>query len=196
MICGSQVSIIYYGCVKMLSLFLELIEEETDKELFTNLFLQYEKQMWFIANKVLNDVHLSEDATQEAFKRIAINIKTLRNLNQDARRKYLLIAAKNAAVDIIKKEQKLKTVDIDTLYDLQDNEASDEIASLGDDTLIIKVIKMLPQKYSDVMYLHFVLNLSEKEIARQLDMKTNTVSQQIKRGRKMFVELYEREKNK
>ena len=108
----------------MLSLFLELIEEESDKELFTNLFLQYEKQMWFVANRVLNDTHLSEDATQEAFKRVAINIKTLHNLNQDATRKYLLISAKNAALDIVKKERKIKTVNIEDFYDLQDDKTS------------------------------------------------------------------------
>ncbi len=180
----------------MLSLFLELIEEESDKELFTNLFLQYEKQMWFVANKILNDTHLSEDATQEAFKRVAINIKTLRNLNQDATRKYLLISAKNAALDIVKKERKIKTVNIEDFYDLQDEKASEEIACLGDDALAVQVIKQLPTKYSDVMYLHFVLNVPENEIARQLDRKINTVRQQVRRGRKMFIELYEREKNK
>lgn len=180
----------------MISVFLAFIDDESDQELFINLYSQYEKQMWLVARRILNDEFLAEDATHNAFCRIANNITTLRKLSEGAKRKYVLTAAKNAALDMIKKEQKATTVNLDSFYNLQDEKASNEIKNFGNENYIIQLLNQLPQKYLDVMYMHFVLEMTEKEIAQILDRKINAVRQQVLRGRKMFAELYEKEMNR
>lgn len=180
----------------MLSFYLSLIKEESDQTIFADLYNKYEKQMWFVANKILSNGPSAEDAVHNAFLRIIHNIKTLRTLNEEAKRKYVLTASKNAALDMIRKESKFNTVNIDVLYDLKDDKASDELENLGNETMVILTLKKLPDKYRDVMYLHFVLDMTEKEIAVFLNRKINTVRQQIARGRKMFIELYDEEMSK
>lgn len=177
----------------MLSILLDLIDEQCDKDLFEELYYKYQKQMWFVANEILNDKQRAEDATQNAFIRLAKHIKIFRTLDENATRKYFLTTAKNTAKDIAKKEQKLKTVNMDYLYDLYDGKSTDEIENLENGDLIIKTLSKLPQKYNDVMYMHFLSGVSETEISQALDIKINTVRQQIRRGRKMFKELYEKE---
>lgn len=179
----------------MLSLFLALIDEESDKELFTRVYEQYQKQMYSVAYKILKDEQLSEDATHDVFIRIAINIKILRKVRVEAVRSYLLISARNAALDILKKRNKINTVNIDNFFSLQDVKASDAFDNLGEDKIIVSVLAQLPTTYTDVMYLRLVADLSDKEIAQYLNRNINTVRQQFKRGKKIFAELYEKEQN-
>ncbi|MBR4020017.1 MAG: sigma-70 family RNA polymerase sigma factor, partial [Firmicutes bacterium] len=57
----------------MLSLYLTLIDTDEDKIRFAKLYEQYRHLMFYIAKEILQDEHLSEDAVQEAFLRIAKN---------------------------------------------------------------------------------------------------------------------------
>lgn len=180
----------------MLTIILASIEAPSDKELFENIYNQYEKQMFYVANGVLRDEYLAEDACQIAFTRIAAHMDKLRNLDEKQTKSYLLISAKNAALDIVRKREKIKTIDINSLFNLQDINAIQEMESIGNENYIIQILKMLPETYTDVMYLRFVVGMSEKEIAHLLSRKINTVRQQVSRGRKMFIDLYEKEKNK
>ena len=180
----------------MLSILLDLIDEQCDKELFEELYYRYQKQMWYVANEILKDKHRAEDATQNAFIRLAKHIKIFRTLDENSTRKYFLTTAKNAARDIAKKEQKLKTVNMDYLYNLYDGKSTNEIENLENDILLVTTLNKLPPKYNDVMHMHFVLGVGEKEIAQALNIKVNTVRQQIHRGRKMFKELYDKEASK
>lgn len=177
----------------MLSLFLALIDDLSDQELFINILDRYEKQMWYVANKVLNDTYYAEDAVQNSLLRISINIRTLRNLNDNQTRNYVLTAAKNAALDIIKKNNKLETVPIDLSLNLKNEIGSSEIDSYSNENYVIYILNKLPQKYRDVMYMHFVLGMSEQEVAKSLGITINNVRQQIYRGRKKFAELYKEE---
>ncbi len=179
----------------MLSIILASIEAPSDKELFEKIYNKYEKQMFYIANEVLKDEYLAEDACQIAFTRIAIHINKLHKLDENQTKSYLLISAKNAALDILRKREKFKTTDINTLFNLQDINATREIESVDNVNYIVQILKKLPQKYTDVMYLHFVIGMSEREVAQVLNRKINTVRQQISRGRKIFINLYEMEKD-
>ena len=177
----------------MLALFLALIDDPSDKELFEKIYTKYEKQMFYVANELLNDTYLSEDACQIAFTRIATNIKKLREMDEQKIKYYLLISAKNAALDILKKREKENGVDIDAFYNLYDQKAQQEIEHVDNENYLVEILNKLPDTYTDVMYLHFVMGMSENEVAQVLNRKINTVRQQVSRGRKKFIELYEKE---
>ncbi len=178
----------------MLSYLLALIDEETDKEFFVSLYEKYKKQMWFEANKVLKDSQMAEDAVHNAFISVAKNIKTVRAVEMKAIRAYLLRSAKNAAIDLIKKVS--KEVSVENVYNPQDSAFNDEIISFAEKAFINQLLEELPPKYRDVIYYHFVLGISEKEISKILDIKVNTVRQQVLRGRRMFMENYSKEMEK
>lgn len=180
----------------MLSIFLDLIDEQCDKDLFEELYNNYEKPMWYLAFLILNDYHRAEDATQDTFLKIAIHIKTLRNKPPQKVRNYLLTAVRNRAYDILKKEQKSKYASADFLDNMRDERTSNEIENLETDSLTIKILKQLSPKYTDVMFMYLVLGMKNKDIGKVLNRSTGTVTTQIFRGRKMFAELYEKEMNK
>lgn len=88
---------------------------------------------------------------------------------------------------IARKNKSDNTIDIERLFSIRDTEADDEINRIETLDLAVSVINRLPELYREVMYLRFILELSDKEIALQLGKNQNTVSQQISRGRKKNV---------
>ncbi len=175
----------------MLFFLLALIDEESDKVFFTGLYSKYQKQMWLKAYEVLKDNGYAEDAVQTAFCGIAKNIKTVRSLNEPCIRHYLLISARNAAIDIVKKSS--NEISIGTFCGRFDSSGLIDLEQAEERDCIFHVLSQMPQIYRDVLYLLLVSNLSEKEISNVLNLKINTVRQQVSRGKKLFATLYEKE---
>ena len=61
----------------MLMIYASAIDDAAELRKFEKIFYAYRDQMFFVANKILNDEHEAEDAVQNAFMGIAQNIKSL-----------------------------------------------------------------------------------------------------------------------
>lgn len=179
----------------MLTLFLDLIDDPNDQEFFKNLYEQYETGLFKYAYYFLKDYHRSEDVLQDVFLKVARNIKSIRDKEEKDIRNYLYISVKHRIYDIFRKEQQLQVATVDFLENMRDEYASREIDNIATKELAVKVLNSLDDKYSDALYLHFVVGFKEKEIADGLNIKINTVRQHIARGRKKFAETYEKELN-
>lgn len=179
----------------MLVLFLDLIDDPDDQQLFINIYEEYETALFKYAYSLLKDYHRSEDVLQDVFLKVARNIKVLHGQENKKIKNYLYIAIRRKVIDIIKKEEKLQVATVDFLNNMKDERTSKEIDNLATKDIVIKVLNQMPYKYKDVLYLHLVVGFEEKEIADSLDIKINTIRQQIRRGRIMFAEIYERELN-
>lgn len=173
----------------MIAMYLALIDDEKDKIKFREIYEEYSKQMWYVANEILHDRFLAEDAVHDAFLGIARNFSKISTFEPKVIRTYVTTSARNSALMIARKNKSGNTIDIERLFGIRDTEADDEINRIETLDLAVSVINRLPELYREVMYLRFVLELSEKEIALQLGRNQNTVSQQISRGRKMFIKI-------
>ncbi len=173
----------------MLLICLSAVEDPHDKIEFEEVYEKYKKQMWYAANAILGDAYLSEDAVHEAFIGIARNFSKVKTLDPTAMRAYVITASANSARNMLKKSKFRQEADIEQLFDLRDEKADSELNEIETKDLANRIIAEMPEKYTDVMYLRFVLNLGEKEIAEQLGRNINTVRQQISRGRKLFISI-------
>ncbi len=169
-------------------LFAVLIEDEKDELRFSELYLSYRKQMFFVANRILNRPELAEEAVQEALLRLARYIKSVPSEPEKCRT-YVLTVAANCARDAMKAENRERMVQFALAEELQ-----------VDDSLFVRVIRseaysilrcaldQMEPIYRDVLMLHYVRQLTVKEISALLGRKANTVKQQIARGKKLLVE--------
>ena len=172
----------------MLVFYTLLIEEESDKAKFEKIYTLYRKKMWYTANSVLSDSYLAEDAVHNAFIGIAKNMKRIEDADSQKTLSYVITAAKNAALDILRKNKGLTETDIDELYDVSDKESSSFYQNLETEDLIVKILAAMPETYRDVLYLLVVEQMTEKEIAELLGRKPGTVHQQVRRGRMILKE--------
>ena len=107
-------------------------------------------------------------------------------------RNYLLIATKNTALNNIKKNKKSISLDDPTLIDndridISDDYFIDTVCSQNDYAAIVNVIREMDETYRDVLYYHFVLEMTVSQVAKNLRRPESTVKKQLVRGKKILL---------
>ena len=181
----------------MLFCYLSLIETEEEQLTFLHIYRKYRKQMYYVANRILKKHEAAEDAVQNALLGIATSIHHVPATDETAIRAYVLTAARNAALGVLKEEEKWGAyLDIS---DLQLPSATDTfrtVAESQDYEKLLELMSRLPLQYREVMLLRYVMELKPQEIGAALQRKTTTVQQQLARGKRALAALYAQEVKK
>ena len=87
----------------MLPIFLALLNGETDKRLFEQIYMNYRNQMFAVARSYLPSDADAEDAVHDVFLRVASKCwESVRGIENEADlRNYLLKAVKNKSLNIL-----------------------------------------------------------------------------------------------
>lgn len=177
---------------------LTYIDDDKDKKLFEDVYRSYRKQMVVCAITVLGNEADAEDAVSDVFLRIAQkNWGVVRNIeNETDLRNYLLRATKNTCLNKIKSRKK-ENAFLDKVIKYE----AEDIDNLSDDAFIeficdkyeyekvVEAIKSLDEKYRDVLYYHYVLEMTAPQAAKALNQNLSTTKQQLVRGKKMLLSL-------
>lgn len=180
----------------MITLFLTYIDDENDKKLFEKLFYEYRKQMASLARSIVHNETDAEDVVHDVFLRIATrNMEVIRKIeNPKDLRNYMLKATKNTALNMLKKRKQntisidtIKEYDIDEIQDYSDEAFLEIICNKSEYEQILHAIHSLSEKYKNVLYYHYVLELTVNETARLLNQSVPTTKKQLVRGKKMLL---------
>lgn len=128
-----------------------------------------------------NDIHLAEDATQEAFYRAFKNIKKLRNRKSFAAWVYSIAA--NVIRTDYRNEKKLVYVNFDQLENCLACEDTDAVELRED---VRKLLLELDRDHRDVLLLRYFFDLSIEEISLTLSIKDGTVKSRLYRARQQL----------
>ncbi len=173
----------------MLAFYMALIDEESDKEKFERIYHLYAKRMLKMAYSVLHNQSQCEDVVHEAFIKIARNINAVDEVDSVKTLSYVLKATKNTAINWDKKRQKEKSnVKLDDCEKLSDDDFIERLDIGNTYNRVVEAILSLDEKYRDVLYYHFVCEMSVNNISDLLGRKTSTVKQQLVRGKKILLE--------
>ena len=170
----------------MLTMYLAILGTEEDRERFTLLYEAYEKRLYAVALKVLANPAQAEDAAQQAWLQVLRNWERVKELEWESAGKYLAVAAKNAALDLLKKERWTASMPEEWNPPAPEDGESEY-------RRLVALILSLPEAYRRVLELKYVMEESNQAIARRLGMKESTVSTRVQRGRKLLLEAMERE---
>ena len=157
-------------------IYLQLISEPEDRELFVQLYEKHRVAMFNRANKILHNKQDSEDAVHEAFLKIAENIEKISSLECHKRNKYIVTIIENKAINTYRAKRLHPT---EPLFDLAEYAVVDAYED-GDFT---RCILKLPHDYREVLLLKYDLGLSNKEIADALDISQALVRKRLQRAR-------------
>lgn len=180
----------------MLPLYLNLIEDQPQRIAFEEIYTTYRKQMFLLAKSLLHNDADAEDVVHDVFLRIASKhmgfIQGLRN-PEDVRN-YLLKATKNTALNELGRKGR-STVSLETLSDsdltdtrdLSDAAFMELLCIRSDYKKVVQALLSLREPYRDIMYYHFVLELTIPEAARHLGRSAPTAKRQLVRGKKLLL---------
>lgn len=174
----------------MLMMYLAMIDTDEGQSRFEEIYYAYRKQMIYVANEVLQDYGLAEDAVQNAFLGIARHIDHVRGLNDDRTRAYVLTAAKNAALNVSLKEQAIlqRQTTLDAVEAMADESTFDTLEQEEAMSRLLAVITGLGAANRDVLLLRYVEEMSFGEIARVMGKTEAAIRQQLSRARRALRE--------
>lgn len=184
----------------MLALYMSFIDDEAHRRLFEEIYLNYRKQMLLVARSVLGNDSDAEDIVHDVFLKIAKkHMARISKIEKDTDlRNYLLKATKHTALDHLRKHRReriaadaeLEAV-VPDVVDLTDDAFVEKICNNIEYERIVSAITSLKDIYREVMYYHFVMDLSVPEVAKLMDCKVSTVKQRLVRGKKiLYAQLF------
>ena len=170
----------------MLAIYLAMLETEADQRRFTRLYEVYEKTVYAVALRVLGDPTRAEDAAQQTWFQLLRRWERVSALPWDETEGYVVTAAKNCALDILRTER--RTVAFPEDWDPPAREEREEEYGY-----LVSLIRALPEGYRRILELKLVEAQTNKEIARRLGINESTVASRVMRGRNMLKAQLEKE---
>ncbi len=152
---------------------------------FNNLYMRYERQLFFYIKSMVHSHETAEDIFQEVWMQ---TIKKLPKFSfKGAFRNWLYTIAHHKTIDYIRKSGKEKFVSLSielnnesglTLEDILEDKSPDIISQLSAKELeekLGKIIKTLPELQREVFLLRCDAGMKFKEIAKLTKVSLNTV---------------------
>jgi RNA polymerase sigma factor (sigma-70 family) len=162
-----------------------------DSPSFEDVYIQFHRLIYHIAYKLTKDAHLSEDIVQETFMKAYRKWDTLIDFRKI--QSWLSSIANRTAIDFIRKESRRREelVDDQETYDSPFiGSSTGSVESEVDFHLLEEEIEagigMLPATQQEVLRLKAIDGLSDKEIARRLNLNPATVKTRYHRARKQL----------
>lgn len=174
----------------MLSAFLSMIKDETERELVRSLYEANEQIMYNIAYNILHNRTDAEDAVQDSFVRVINHLEKICEIDCNETRFYLVIIVKNVSLNMLKKKQRHPEIDIDEVYDVQtDDNIEDEILDKINSEEIRNALRELSDNDYEILFLYLVKEHNPSEIADLIGISANLARQRIFRARKRLIKL-------
>lgn len=141
----------------------------------------------FICSKIV-DEDVANDILQEVFVKAQLNLKSVED--QSKLKAWLFTITRNLITDYFRKNPKGLHIDKDiTVY--KDDSSSSELEQKHSEKDCLRgIIKSLPKKYRDPLFLSDIKGIKQKDIAIQLKLPLPTIKSQIQRARKLIVKGY------
>ncbi|MCR5610728.1 MAG: sigma-70 family RNA polymerase sigma factor [Clostridiales bacterium] len=181
--------------------FLALIDDESERRLFEELYCSYKNQMFSVARSILNNDAEAEDAVHDAFLKLAKRSMPTVSRIADGRdrRNYLLKMVKNMSLNM--KRDRKPTVDPEDpgagasalkSGRIRDDDFVNAICDRFEYERTVRAITGLDSIYRDVLYYHFVLELTIPQTAKALGRREHTVRKQLVRGKRLLIDKLEK----
>ena len=175
----------------MLSFYLSKIDSPDDKEKFEKIYNQYRNLMLYIANGILHDHHLAEDAVHDAFIKIIDSLEKLEDVFSHKTKAFVVIVTENISKSMYTKQKKSRSTSFEDIeYEISDKtQELDELLSAIALEKIIDKIKTLSEIDNQILMLRYIHELKDKEIAKILDLKDSVVRKRLERARQRLTAL-------
>ena len=177
----------------------QLIEQagKGNEEAFSQLVLQYEKQIYNLTLRMTGDRDTAFDLTQETFLKAWRAISLFQFDSKFST--WLCRIASNTCIDFLRKQKKRQTISL-TAVD-EDNEAYEiavsdssldpaRIAEAAQDReMVFQALQSLPADYRIALSLRAIEDMSYDQIAVALNLSPGTVKSRISRARERIRKL-------
>ena len=175
----------------MLIFYLSLIDTAEDKEKFEKLYNEYKRLMKYIANDILHDDYLSEDAVHEAFIRIANNYKKISDVKCHKTRAFVVIIVRRIALSMYAKRKSHPefTTEAPEYFISEPNQELEKLIDKLDLEMIVSKTGQLSENDGQILMLKYIYDYDDRVLAKFLGIKDTVFRKRLERARKKLAVL-------
>jgi RNA polymerase sigma-70 factor (ECF subfamily) len=161
----------------------ELVEAvaRADEGALGDLYDRFGKVAYGLAYKILQDAALAEDAVQEAFLQIWRGAGSYRPERAKAST-WLLTFVHRRAVDLVRREQRRRSVQLDALPEPSGSGADEEVVTRSRREIVQDALRRLPSEQREAIELAYYGGLTQSELAAQLGQPLGTIKSRMFTG--------------
>lgn len=156
-----------------------------NKESFEKIVIKHKDAIIYFIQRYVKNIDIAEDLAQDVFVYILINKKNYKF--EYSLKTYLYTIAKSKALNYIKREKRLVSIDENQFEDLE--ELEEKVFKNERAENLKKAIQKLKVEYQNAIYLADIEQLSYKEIGHILNKTGASVKVLIHRARKALEKI-------
>ena len=181
-----------YFCTDTVSIYTaEMMTEEeiyegcrrADQKARRELYTRFSGVMLAIGIRYLSDRDAAEDLLHDVFVNVLTNFQKFTFRGEGSLKAWMKRVMVNAALDRIRRDKPLDTVDVDNVSDIIDEEPDSERIPASE---ILQMVAALPTGYRTVLNLYAFEGYSHREIAEQLGINEKSSSSQLSRAKSLL----------
>jgi RNA polymerase sigma-70 factor (ECF subfamily) len=157
---------------------LVVLAQKGDQQAFESLTIANHHRLFKVANGILRDPHLAEDATQQAFLDIWQDIRRLRDVSKFEGWSYRLLVRACYAES---RRHRRKLPDLMSAF-TGDSVVADESRSVADRDQLERGFERLSLEQRAVVVLHYYFDLPQDRVAETLGIRPGTVRSRLHRA--------------
>ena len=160
-----------------------------DEAAFTALVRKYQKSVHALAWRKIGDFHIAEEVTQDTFLQVHKKLATLRNPSQFAGWLYVITnrlcfkRSKKKKPTILSLEKTSRTAVDEASYKCYLSEQQEAKDAERRYEIVKELLKKLPESERTVVTLHYLGEMTAKEIGNFLGVSANTIKSRLQRAR-------------
>ena len=170
-----------------------------DDAAFNALVRRHQKGIHALAWRKVGDFHIAEEIVQDTFLQVYKNLAQLKNPNQFSG--WMYVIASRLCLKWLQKNKKksaMQSLEDTPVAEIEESSYTHYVSEqrLTESTerrheLVKKLLAKLPESERTVVTLHFLGEMTAKEIGKLLGVSVNTIKSRLRRGRKRLQEQQE-----
>lgn len=163
----------------MIGIFLNLLDAQSEKEKFTELYDTYKDLLYWIALKRTKNIEDAEECVQETFFYVAKHFEKIGEVDSKRTKCYLSTIVTGFAIDIYQDSHKIDIVlnDDDDLKDIEYFERFEKVE------LLAAFDRLLDEESKIFLYLKYIYQYKSSEIAEIYNVKDSYVRKKLQYAR-------------
>ncbi len=171
--------------------FAALIANEEDQKLVEQIFYDNAPKLYIIAYGLLHNHHDSEDCVDDVILVLIDKLQEYQCMSEMHQKNFLVKVCRCIAINKYKQNMRRNKYEPITanygdeiISNLKDEDEDTVNIVIMEETrkILIKLIEDLDPKYGDILYLKYILEMKNIDIAKRLNMTQNHVNVNVSRG--------------
>ena len=182
----------------MVAIIYSMEDEPSDRELMDQMYMEFERLMFFTARQYASKTEIAEDIVQESLVRLYGKVQTMKQMKQVVLAAYIRATVRNTAINALRKMNREKDYAADAETDAftraDQARALDTMMDLsGYRILLSKIWPQLPEEDRLLLEGKYILGYSDQELAAEIGCQANSVRVKLTRARRRALTIIQKQ---